>query len=85
MDSDSRALSLRDATLCRRLVDKLNYLAMDRPDILYAASFMGSHASSPKDADMVMLKRAGAIADQATRSLGRTQMESAIRPHHVIH
>ena len=31
-DSDSRALSMRDATLCRRLVAKLNYLAMDRPE-----------------------------------------------------
>ena len=29
---------MRDATLYRRLVAKLNYLAMDRPDIRYAAS-----------------------------------------------
>ena len=56
-DSDSRALSMRDATLYRRLVAKLNYLAMDRPDIRYAASTMGIQASSPKDADMVRLKR----------------------------
>ena len=28
-DSDSHALSMRDATLYRRLVAKLNYLAMD--------------------------------------------------------
>ena len=38
---------------------KLNYLAMDRPDIRYAASTMGSQATSPKDADMVRLKRVG--------------------------
>ena len=56
-DSDSRALSMRDATLHRRLVAKLNYLAMDRPDIRNAASTMGSQASSPKDADMVRLGR----------------------------
>ena len=30
---------------------------MDRPDIRYAASTMGRQASSPKDADMVRLKR----------------------------
>ena len=53
----TRALSLRDATMNRRLVANSNYLAMDRPDIRYAASIMGSHASSPKDADMVILKR----------------------------
>ena len=59
IDSDSRALSMGDATLYRRLVAKLNYLAMDRPDIRYAASIMRSRASNPKDADMVKLKRAG--------------------------
>ena len=56
-DSDSRALSMRDATLYRRLVAKLSFLAMDRPDIRYAASTTGSQASSPKDAEMVRLKR----------------------------
>ena len=59
IDRDSHAVSLRDATLDRRLVAKLNYLAMDRPDIRYAASTMGSPASSPKNADMVRLKRVG--------------------------
>ena len=58
-DSDSRALSMRDATLHRRLVAKLNYL--DRPDIRYAASTMGSQVSSPKDLDMVRLKRVGRL------------------------
>ena len=51
MDSDSRALSLRDAALYWSLVAKLAYLAMARPDIRYAASIVGSHASSPKDVD----------------------------------
>ena len=49
-DGDSRALRLRDATLYRRLVAKLNYLAIDRQDIRCAASIMRSPASSPKDA-----------------------------------
>ena len=59
LDSDSRALSLWDATLYRRNVAQLNYMAMDRPDIRYAASTMESHASSPKDADVVKLERVG--------------------------
>ena len=58
-DSDSRAVSMRDATLYSRLLAKMNYLAMDRPDIRYAASTMGSQASSPNDADMVRLKEWG--------------------------
>ena len=37
-DSDSLALSLRDATLHWRLVTKLNYLSVDRSDIRHAAS-----------------------------------------------
>ena len=36
---------------------KVEFLAMDRPDIRYAASTMGSQASSPEDVDMVRLKR----------------------------
>ena len=70
-DTNSRALRMRDATLYRRLEAKLNYLAMDRPDIRYAASAMGSQASSPKDADMVRPKGVGDfwLGDQ---SPGRT-------------
>ena len=56
-DGHSHALSLRDTTLYPRLVAKLNYLVMDRPDIRYAGSIMESHASSPKCADMVNLMR----------------------------
>ena len=73
-DSDSRALSMRDATLYRRLVAKLNYLAMDRPDIRCAASTMGSQASSPKDVDMVRFKKSGAISDWATNHLDALSM-----------
>ena len=40
IDSDSRALSLWDATLFQRPVAKLNYLAVDHPDIRYAASII---------------------------------------------
>ena len=85
MDGDCRALSLLGAALCWRLVAKLDYLAVDRPDIGYAASIMGSHASSPKDADMVILKRVWAISDWSPKHLDALQMVSAIRPHHGIH
>ena len=69
-DSDSRALSMRDATLYWGHVANLNYLAMDRPDIRYAASTMGSHASSPKHADKVKLERVERF--WGDRPLGRT-------------
>ena len=55
IDSDSRALSLRDATLCQRLLAKFNFLAMNRPDIRYAASITGSRSSSLNDADMMRI------------------------------
>ena len=84
MDSDSRALSLRDATLCRRLVAMLNYLAMDRPDIREAASIMGSHASSPKDADMIIFTRVGRFLIRRP-ILNALQMVKSIRPHHNVH
>ena len=73
-DYDSRALSMRNATQYRRLVAKMNYLALHRPDIRYAASTMGSQASSPKDADMVRLNHLDALS-----------MVDAIRQNHGIH
>ena len=82
MDSDSRALNLQDATLYRRLVAKLNYLAMDRPDIRYAASIMGSHASSPKDADMVILKRVGRFLIR--RPITWTHYRWGVRSDHIM-
>ena len=85
MDSDSRALGLRGATLYRRLVAKLNYLATDRPDIRYAASIMGSHASSPKDAEMVTLKKVGRSLIKRPITWTHNRWGSAIRPHHGKH
>ena len=88
-DSDSGAVSLRDATLdatlYRRLVAKLNYVARDRPDIRCAASIMGSHASSPKDADMVKLKRVEGFLFGRPTTLTHYTWEDATRPHHGIH
>ena len=81
-DSDSRVLSMRDATLYRRLVAKLNYLAMDRPDIRYAASTMGSQASSPKDADMVRLKRVGRFL--IGRPITRTHYRWGVRSDRIM-
>ena len=82
MDSDSRALSLKDATLYRRLVAKLNYLAMDRPDIRYAASIMGSHASSPKDTDLVTRKRVGRFLIK--RPITWTHYIWCVRSDHIM-
>ena len=84
-DSDSGALSVRDATLYRRLVAKLNYLAMDRPDIRYAASTMGSQASSPKDAGHGQTQKSGAISYWATNHLDALSLGGAIRQNHGIH
>ena len=82
MDSDSRALSLRDATLYRWLVAMLNYLAMDRPDIRYAASVM---ECQPERCGHGHAQESGAISDQATDQLDALQMESAIRPLRGMH
>ena len=82
MDSDSRALGLRDATLRRRLVAKLNFLAMDRPDSRYAASIMERHASSPKDADMVKLKRVERFL--IGRPITWTHFRLEVRSDHIM-
>ena len=72
MDSDSLALCLWDATLYRRLVAKLNYLAMDRPDIRYAASIHGkSRIKSERCRHGHTQERRGNFRS-GDRSLGRT-------------
>ena len=73
----------RLSTLYRRLVAKLNKLAMDRPDIRCTASIMGSHALCER-CGHVHAQESGAISDQATNHLDVLQMRSAIRPHHGI-
>ena len=85
VDSDSHALGTRDATRYRRLVAKLNYLAMDRPDIRYP-TIMGSHPPSSEDADMVKLK-SGAISDRETDLWNAPEMGEGgpIRPRHGKH
>ena len=54
MESDCRALSLRG---CHTEPE-----ARDQVELLGNGSITESHASCPKDADMVTLKRAGAIS-----------------------
>ena len=59
---------------------------MDRPEIRYAASIMGSHASSPKDAVVVKLERVERVLSAwETDHLNAPTLEGAIKPHHDIH
>ena len=82
MDSHFRAVSLLNATLYRRLVAKLNYLAMDRTDIRYAASTVESRASSPNDVDMVKLKRVRRF--QIGRPITWTHYRWWVRSNHIM-
>ena len=56
---NSPDLRARGATLYRRLVAKVNFVAMDRSDIRDAASILGSRVPCPQEADMVKLKLVG--------------------------
>ena len=72
IDSDCPALRLRDATLYRRLVFKLNYLATDRPDIRWAASIMGSHTPQARNMRMWSNSKEKCEYCLGDRPLGRT-------------
>ena len=74
MDSDSRALSLRDATLYRRLVAKLNYLAMDRPHTLRCID-RGELRVKPERCGYGQTQESGAISDRATDHLDALQVD----------
>ena len=55
---------------------------MDRPDIRNAASIMGSHASSPKDADIVILKRV--VRFLIGRPITWTHCRWGVRSDHIM-
>ena len=52
-DNDSHAeakgLSSADATLYRRAAARINYIALDRPDLSFASRAAWSHMSCPKE------------------------------------
>ena len=47
------------ATEYRALAARLNYLALDRPDIQYATKEIAKHMATPKDAHWLLMKRLG--------------------------
>ena len=48
-----------EATKFRAIVARLNYLAMDRPDIQYATKEAAKHMANPRKPDWLLLKRIG--------------------------
>ena len=56
---ESKDLQGTEATQYRALAARLNYLALDRADLQFAAKEISKYMSSPKDADWVKIKRVG--------------------------
>ena len=48
-----------DATLNRRAAARINYIALDRPDLSFASRVASSQMSSPKEGDDLLIKRSG--------------------------
>ena len=46
-----------DATLYRRAAARINYIALDRPDLSFASRVASSHMSCPKEGDDKVIKR----------------------------
>ena len=50
---ETKAMSPTGATLCRRVAARINYVALDRPDLNVASS----HMSNPKEGDYQVVER----------------------------
>ena len=50
-------MSPADATLYRRAAARINYVALDRPDLSFASRVASSHMSNPKGGDDQVVKR----------------------------
>ncbi len=55
--SEAKDMSNADATCYRRAAARINYVALDRPDLSFASRIASSSMSSPKEGDDQMIKR----------------------------
>ena len=54
---EAKAMSPADATLYRRGAARINYVAIDRPDLSFASRVASNHMSNPKEGDDQVVKR----------------------------
>ena len=54
---EAKGMSSSDATLYRRAAARINYIALDRPDLSFASRVASSSMSSPKEGDDQIIKR----------------------------
>ena len=55
--TEARDMSPSDATLYRRAAARINYVALDRPDLSFASRVASSCMSMPKEGDEQIIKR----------------------------
>ena len=66
---DQHELVPRDASMCRALVARANYLSQDRSDIQFAVKELSRTMSKPTVGDLKKLKRLGRYLITRTRSV----------------
>lgn len=54
---EARAMSLADAIVYRQAAARINYVALDRPDLSFASRVATSHMSNPMEGDDQVIKR----------------------------
>ena len=54
---EAKAMCPADATLYRRAAARINYIALDRPDLSFASRVASSSMSDPKEGDDQVIKR----------------------------
>ena len=50
-------LSAAEATVARRAIARVNYMAQDRPDLAFVARIMSQHMAAPRDGIVLVIKR----------------------------
>ena len=77
-NTGSEPLSVPEASRCRMIVARLNYLALDRPDIQHATKEACKHMARPHDHHWLLLKRAGGYIIDAPRVVQKYRWQTAI-------
>ena len=55
--TETKELPPKDATLFRRAAARVNYVALDRPDLSFASRIAASKLSTPREGDDQLIKR----------------------------
>ena len=81
MDEELIPMKVEEARIYRALSARLNYMALDRPDLGYAANLAARSMAIPKEGDMTILKKVARYLARSHRCSLAFRRQSKVELH----